>query len=87
MCLRGEAVVAVVQATNLWDGDDRSGRRHGPSHRRVLREAQVRAGVMVVGDVLLKDAAQSYLGEDDDVVEARAADGPDDTFGVRVLPR
>jgi hypothetical protein len=42
--------------------------------------------VRVVGDVLVQYAAKSGSGQHDDVIEALAPDGSDESFDVGVLP-
>ena len=49
-------------------------------------EARVGAVVVVVGDVLVQDAAEVVLAERDDVVEAVATDRADQAFAERVRP-
>ena len=59
--LCGEAVVAVVESTDLWNHDDASWARGDQSrYRRVLREAQVRPGMIEVVDVLPEHAGVRF---------------------------
>ena len=87
--LRRSALVAVMQAADMRNRDDRAVRwRHDRSRRRrILVEREVRARCQVVLDVGLQDAAQTARIADDDVIEALAADGTDQALGVCVLPR
>lgn len=41
---------------------------------------------VVVGEIGAQDAAEMGLAQNDDVIEALAADGADDPFDERVLP-
>jgi hypothetical protein len=41
---------------------------------------------VVVGEIRAQDAAEMGLAQNDDVIEALAADGADDPFDERVLP-
>jgi hypothetical protein len=41
---------------------------------------------VVVGEIRAQDAAEMGLAENDDVIEALAADGADDAFDERILP-
>lgn len=56
-------------------------------HRRVVVERSVGSGLIVVTSVGVQDAAQMLLTNDNDVVEAFAANGPNQSFGEAVLPR
>lgn len=69
--------------------DDRSlaGQLDGPVNRGVLVEREAGPEPMVVRDVLAQVAAQATLVPDDHVVEALAAEGADQAFGKRILPR
>jgi hypothetical protein len=46
----------------------------------------VRSVAVVVGDIVVDEAAQLVLTEDDDVVEQFAAEGSDEALGDPVLP-
>jgi hypothetical protein len=56
-----------------------------PMARRILVQRQMRSEVVVINDVGGEDPAQVRLAEDDDMIEAFAADRADETFGVSVL--
>jgi hypothetical protein len=74
----------MVQAADLWNGDDRA--EHGRSDRprvwRVFCQREMGPRVVVV-----QDPSQAGFIERDDVVEAPASDGADDPLRIRVLPR
>jgi hypothetical protein len=55
--------------------------------RRVLPQGEVGAGPVVVDAVGAQQATQMGLVQHDDVVEALAAQGPDEALHVRILPR
>jgi len=80
--LRGAApFVTVVQAAEPGQGDD-LGVTNGPglpwaARGRSLGEAEVRAIVLVVRDVLADQAQQMTVVEDDDMVEELATDAAD----------
>jgi hypothetical protein len=47
----------------------------------------MRPRVVVVGQILLEDARQPDFIHDDDVIEALAPNGANQTLGMRGLPR
>jgi hypothetical protein len=55
--------------------------------RGILRQRKVGAGPVVVDEVLAQQAAQMGFVQHHDVVETLAAEGADETFHVRILPR
>ena len=55
--------------------------------RRVLAKGEVRARAVVVGEVRLEDRTQVGLAEDDNVVEALAANGAHEALREWILPR
>jgi hypothetical protein len=82
----GLPFVAVVQAADFRTRHDAAGRLDGSFHRRILAEREVRARPLVIRDVGPKDSTKMPLIEDDDVVQALAADRADDAFDVGILP-
>ena len=56
-------------------------------HGRVLVQGPVGSGLIVVASVGVQDAAQMLLTKDNDVVQAFAANGPNQPFGKAILPR
>jgi hypothetical protein len=60
---------------------------HESGLRGVLVEGEVCSGVVVIEEVVTEQATQMILVQDDDVVEALAAQGPDEAFDVGILPR
>jgi hypothetical protein len=55
--------------------------------RRILTQGQMSPEFIVIVGVGLKDPAQMGLAEDDDVIEAFAADRADQPLRIPVLPR
>jgi hypothetical protein len=60
---------------------------HRSGLRGVLVEGEVCSGVVVIEEVVMEQATQMILVQDEDVVETLAAQGPDEAFHVRILPR
>src|SRR2546425_1594760 len=86
--LRRVAEVAVVEATDLGQGDHAAVLRWLDRARLwcILLEREVRPRAVVVGQVALQTTSQMSLVQDDDVVEKLAAEGADDSFGEGILP-
>ena len=57
-----------------------------PVVRRILVQGQMRAESVVIAGVGRKDLAQMGFTEDDDVIEAFAADRADQSLRMPVLP-
>ena len=60
---------------------------HRSGLRGVLVEGKVCSGTVVVDEVVAQQATQMGLVEDDDVIEALAAQGADEAFDIGILPR
>src|SRR2546427_9686764 len=87
--LRRLAEVAVMQATAFGNLHDpaRLGELDGPEVRRILVEREVRAGLVIVGEVPGQDAAQVSFAKDENMIQALA---PDRSGVVRcegIMPR
>lgn len=80
--------VLVVQATKVGDRHDPAGgrQRDWPGNGRVLVEREMRTRFQVVRDARGQGAAQSACIGDDDVIEALAPNGADESLGIAVLP-
>ena len=78
-----------MKPADLRNGDDpATGRWFDHSWLgTVVVERLVWSRGVVVGEIRAQDAAEMGLAQNDDVIEALAADGADDPFGERVLPR
>ena len=70
----GLPFVAVVQTADFGSHHDAASRLDGAFHRSILVEREVRARSLVVRHVGPKDPTKMPLIEDDDVVQALAAD-------------
>jgi hypothetical protein len=79
----------VVKTADFWNLHDLASRlgRDRPGVRGVLVEREMGARVMVISEVTRQDAAQVSLAQDEDVVEALAANRADQALGERILPR
>ena len=84
----GATFVAVMQAADLGEGYDLAcaGWLDRSRVRCVLAEREVRARVVVVGEVRLEDDPQVGFADDDDVVEAVAANGAHEALYEWILP-
>src|SRR5262245_35597592 len=77
-----------MQAADLGDGHNGTQLRrlNAPRQRCVPLQGEVRPRLVVVADVLLENPLEMVLADDDQVVQALAADRSDDSLGVGVLP-
>ena len=82
-------MVAVVESADVRPRDDfaRLGPLHASAHRSIFAQREMRAPVVVVGDIRSQQPLQGSLIEHDDVIEALAADRSDHAFDIRILPR
>lgn len=82
------AFVVVVQPADLREGDDLAfARRLDLSWLGcILVQAQVRAPSMIIGEIALQQAMQVTLAQNDYMVEAFAAERPDEAFHIWRLP-
>jgi hypothetical protein len=62
-------------------------RLYPPRDRSILVERQVSACPLVVFEIQLQDATQACLIQDDDVVQALAANRADQALDIGILPR
>ena len=86
---RCATLVAMVQAADLWEGDNGAcrGWLYGPRLRAILAEREMCPASVVILKVCRQHTAQVTLIEDDDVIETFAADRADDALDIGVLPR
>jgi hypothetical protein len=84
----GAAFVVVMQTADVGDWDDGpTGWRLGnPTDRSVLVQREVSAPLVIVGELALQVPAQRALVPHDDVIEALAPEGTDQSFNERILP-
>src|SRR5882724_7404857 len=80
--LRRAPNVAVMQATNFGNRDDRVERRRldRPSVGCIFVERQVSASPVIVREVRGEDASQVPLAENDDMVQTLAPDRADESL-------
>ena len=78
----------MVQAADFWTLHDlaRRGRLDGPEVGCVLVEREVRARLVVIGEVVGQDSAQVSFAEHEDVVETLAPDRTDQALREGILP-
>ena len=79
----------MMQSADLRNRNDSSGfgKLDRPRVRRVLLQSQVCSGSVIVVQELSKMSVKTSFMEYDDVVQALAANGSDDPFDIRTLPR
>src|SRR5450755_4520659 len=85
----GDALVAMVQASDLGNGDDltSSWALCRAFHWAIFGKREVCPGSMVVVDVGRENTPQVPLVEDDCIVQTVSADRADDALEVCILPR
>jgi len=78
-----------MQATNFRNCEDRAERCRldAPSIRSVLLEGKVSAGAVIVREVRREDSSKVTLAENDDMVQALAANRADKSLREGILPR
>jgi hypothetical protein len=78
-----------MEAADFGDSEDVTDRRRlqRPGIWRIFRQCQMGPCPMIVGEVSRQHAAQMRFADDEDVIEALAADGSDQSLHVRILPR
>jgi hypothetical protein len=88
LMLRCPPDVAVMQATDFGNREDHAERWRldMPSIGSVLLEREVSAGPVIVREVRREDSPKVTLTENDDMVQALAADGADESLREGVLP-
>src|SRR5437870_12262503 len=87
--LRRLADVAMMQATDFGNLHDpaRLGELDGPDVRRVLVEREMRASLVIVGEVAGQDAAQVAFAENQNVIQTLTPDRADEPLREGILPR
>ena len=81
--------VSMVQAADFRKRDHVSffWRLHATGRRRVFRQGEMGPRFVIAGEISGERAPQMRLVEDDHVIEALAANGSDQAFRIRILPR
>ena len=64
----------MMQSAKDRPRGDLAGPLNRTTERRILAEGEMRSNVIIIGGVSRKDPTQIGLAEDDDVIEAFAAD-------------
>ena len=78
----------MMQATDFRNLHDPPGlgELDGPDVRRILVEGEVSASPVIVREVCGEDASQVPLAENDDMVQALAANRADESLREGILP-
>jgi len=79
--------VLMMKASEEGNGGERSDRLHGTTKRDVLFERKVGKDAIVIVGIGSEDLAQMGLAQDQDMVQAFAADRADDALDIGILPR
>jgi hypothetical protein len=79
----------MMQPTDFWHFPDQTNVRplDRPRHRTIHIQAPVRAPAMIILEVRRQEPPHMSLVQDDHVIQAFAADTPDEPLNVRILPR
>ena len=82
-------LIVMMQPTHFWDFPDPSMLRslNRPRYRRIHLQRPVRAPMLVILDVTGQEPPPMSLMQDHHVVQACAADTPDQPCNLGVLPR
>ena len=76
----------MMKSAEDWPCGDLAAPLDRPMARRILLQRQMCSEFVVIADVGRKDPAKIGLAEDDDVIEAFAADRADQSLRMPVLP-
>jgi len=78
-----------MESANQGQFDDcaLAGRFHRMCFRTILIQRPVRTMTMIITQVVRENAAQMFLVQKDDVVQAFPAEGADQAFDHWILPR
>jgi hypothetical protein len=79
-------VVAVMEAADLWNGDNLSNIQHLSRKRTLLVQAQVRSRFMVVAEIRRQRSLEMARVQDDVVVQALPLDRANESLGVWIPP-
>ena len=79
----------MMKSADLWNFDDlaKDGRLDRSAVRRIFFKRQMRSALFVVFEIVLQDSTQPGLIEDNEVVQAFAPNGTDESLDIGVLPR
>src|ERR1700726_1825513 len=78
----------MMQSAHFRERDDETlgGRLNTSWRRRVLLQGEVCSRPMIIDEIRGQQTSQMALAEDDDVVQAFAPDGSDQSLRIRILP-
>jgi hypothetical protein len=78
----------MMQPTHFWDFPDQSslGTLDRPRHRAIHSQRPMGAPVMIILEVPGQEPSQMSLMQDDHVIQTLAADIPNHSFDIGVLP-
>jgi len=79
--------VAVMESAKDRGRCDAPGPLNRARDWRIFVQWSMRSDLIVIGRVGSQDPAQMGLAENDHVIQALAADRPDQPFGKAILPR
>jgi hypothetical protein len=77
----------VVQPAEMRHSPNGAGALYGAPERRILAQREVRSNGVVVGGIGAQRAAQMHRVHDDQMIDALAANGSDQSLDIRILPR
>ena len=80
------AFISVMEAAELWNGDNLSNIQHLSRKRTLLAQAQVSSRFMVVAEVRRQRSLEVAGVQNDVVVEAVPSDRANESLGVWILP-
>ena len=88
-CLCGASLISMMQSTDLWNLYDplRLVRLDYPTFWCVLIQGQVRAGLVIVAEIIFEQSAQMVVIEDDHMIQALATNASDHPLDIAILPR
>src|SRR5687767_12953015 len=78
----------MVQPTHFWDFPDWAslGMLDRPRHRAIHSQCPMGTPVMIILEVPSQEPSQMSLMQDDHVIQTLAADTPNHSFDIGVLP-
>ena len=87
-CASGGASVLVVKTADVRKSNDLSavGRCDLARFRRLLVQREMRSRRVIIGKVGSQEPLEMAFVQNDDVIEALAADGADQAFDIVILP-
>src|SRR5215472_15468711 len=79
----------MMKTTDLWNLDDplRLIRLNCPTFWCVLIQGQVRAGLVIVAEIVFEQSPQMVVIENDHMIQALATNASDHPLDIAILPR